>query len=750
MPGIGAVLRYTSPGPQPPVLRYSVTTPDPPVLTYSVNGGATEAIYGSPEFCLFGYEVEVDGQLVPVSSVSVSLSVRRAIQTWSIRLILPGDGSWQFDNPLRTFAPSLGLRSVAIFGVVQTPAGTFRFQRIEGGVAHDSDITIEAADKETPPRYVEDIPGVCGAGRLDGTLFTADYPRGHGLPASRLVEINLREAGETEFALEADGPMVSLYQPRDTPRIPEAQDLMERLGRSLFRDSDGVWRNPRIGVRGDAALQFDLALRDLQEVRLKVRGDVPTSSTLTADVQVARPADAACGRETPPPVEVENVATFAPRVAGFVVDSGGNLDATGLTDDPAERLRSRSIATVELQCGVVRSERTRTEGFRWREAPRRRWTGSAYVNLQGVYIGQDADAGGGGSEPGYLGPYEEWTSPVTETRVTYFYDHPDWLGPQGDGEPWRHHFAGVAGTVYTSRYFRGSIADEYGWGFRRAALKTRASSTPWDEVDPITDARVRGGGDAVVTTGPPNYFGPELYGRLRRVVTCDHGTDGRLDSRVQYVYGWHHRPGDDFLYAGEASGSRDAFEVFGLVEITTTSYLVQGGRSVSLVTKENLITGVVEGPEITRGRAEDRPELARLPDEAVNLDLYGSPEEAEAARQARPGEVRRAKVSLAVPAALAYHRPRDDKAKVDGVEADEELARMAADILIRGMAIEVSAKTVRPNFQMRPGMWGTLSLPPLDTGAPFEVQMDSLQEGQSAYNEPRQTQVVMTIYPKPT
>jgi hypothetical protein len=62
----------------------------------------------------------------------------------------------------------------------------------------------------------------------------------------------------------------------------------------------------------------------------------------------------------------------------------------------------------------------------------------------------------------------------------------------------------------------------------------------------------------------------------------------------------------------------------------------------------------------------------------------------------------------------------------------------------------VSAKTVRPNFQMRPGMWGTLSLPPLDTGAPFEVQIDSLQEGQSAYNEPRQTQVVMTIYPKPT
>lgn len=744
--GIGAVLRYSSPGPEPPVLIYSVGIPDPPVLTYSVNGGATEAIYGSPEYCLIGYEVEVDGQLVPVSSVSVSLSVRRAIQTWSIRLILPGDGTWRWDNPLRTFAPSLGLRTVAIFGVLQTPAGTFRYPRIEGGLAHDSSITIEAPEKETPPRYVEDIPGVCGAGRLDGTLFTMDLPRGHGLPASRIVEMIFRPAGGTEFSLQPDGPMVSLYQPRDTPRIPEAVDLMERLGRALYRDSEGVWRNPYIGIRGSEPLQFALALRDLTEVHLKIRGDVPTSATLTADVQVARQAEAACGRETPPPVEVKNVATFAPRVAGYIVDAFGDLDATGLVDDPRERLRSRSIATVELQCGVTRSERTRTEGFRWREAPRRRWTGSAYVNLQGVYIGQDADAGGGGSEPGYLGPYEQWTAPVTETRVTYFYDHPDWLGPVGLGEPWQYQFQGVAGSVYTSRYFRGSIAEEYGWGFRRVALKTRASAIPWDEVDPIVNVRVRGGGDAVSTTGPPSYVGPEAYGRLRRVVTVEKGTEGKLDLRIQYIYAWHHRPGSDYLYAGESAGSRDAFEVFGLTEIQTTAYLQSGARAVSLVTKENVITGEVNGPEITRD--VDRPELARLPDEAVDLSIYGTPEEAEAARQARPGEIRRAKVAMAVPAALAYHRPRDDKAKVDGVEADEELARMAADILVRGMAIEVSATTVRPNFQIRPGMWGTLSLPPLDSGAPFEVQIDSLQEGQSAYNEPRQTQVVMTIYPK--
>lgn len=745
MPGIGAVLRYTSPGPQPSVLTYSVGTPDPPVLTYSVNGGATEAIYGSPAYCLIGFEVEVDGQLVPVSSVSVSLSVRRAIQTWQIRLILPGDGSWTRDNPLRTFAPSLGLRSVSIFGIYQTPAGLFRFPRIEGGLAHDSDITIEAPDKETPPRYLEDIPGVCGAGRLDGTLFTLDLPRGHGLPAARIVERILREGGETEISLQADGPMMSLYQPRDTPRIPEAVDLMERLGRALFRDSDGVWRNPRIGVRGNEPLQFAVTLRDLQEVRLKVRGDVPTSVTLTADVQVARDPEAACGRENPPPVEVENFATFAPRVAGYIVDSGGGLDPTGLAEDARSQLRSRSIASVELQCGVTRSERTRTEGFRWQERPRRRWTGAAYENLQGAYLGQDADAGGEGSEPAFQGPYEEWTEPVSETRASYFYDHPDWLGPVGMGEPWQYHFQGVAGSQYTSRYLRGSIADEYGWSFRRAALKTRASAIPWDEVDPIADVRVRGGGDAVVTTGPPSYFGPEMYGHLRRVVTCERGTDGKLDTRVQYIYGWHHRPGSDYLYAGESVGSRDAFEVFGLVEIVTTTYLQQGARAVSLTTKENVLTGEIEGPEITRN--VDRPELARLPDEAVDLSIYGTPEEAEAARLARPGEVRRAKAAMAVPAALAYHRARDDKAKVDGMENDTELQRMAADVLIRGMAIEVSAK-IWPNFQLRPGIWGTLALPVLDTGDPFEVQIDSLQEGQSAYNEPRQTSVVMTIYPK--
>lgn len=747
MPGIGAILRYTSPGPQPPVLTYSVATPDPPVLTYSVDGGATEAIYGSPAYRNFGYEVEVDGQLVSVSQVSVSLSVRRAIQTWSLRLILPGDGSWRWDNPLRTFAPSLGLRSVAIFGVVQTPAGTFRYPRIEGGLADNSSISIEAPDKETPPRYTEDLAGVCGAGRLDGELFSLDLPRGHGLAAARVVEMILREAGETEFALEADGPMVSLYQPRDTPRLPEGVDLMERLGRALFRDSEGVWRNPYIGVRGDEPLQFAFTLRDLTEVRLKVRGDVPTSATLTADVQVARAAEEACGRETPAPVEVETIATFAPRVAGYVVDSGGSLDATGLVDDPRERLRTRSVATVELQCGVTRSERTRTEGFRWREVPRRRWTGSAYVNLQGVYIGQGADAGGDGSEPAYLAPREEWTAqpPLTETRSTFYYDHPDWLGPTGEGEPWRHHFQGVAGSVYSTRYLRGSIADEFGWSFRRTALKTRGSAIPWDEVDPITDVRVRGGGDAVATSGPPSYFGPEQYGRLRRVVTTDHGTDGKLDLRVQYIYAWHHRPGADYLYAGEAAGSRDAVEIFGLVEIQQTAYLQQGKQVHEAKTISNMVTGE-SVTEITK--SSDRPELARLPDEAVDLSIYGSPEEAENARQARPGEIRRAKVSMAVPAALAYHRPRDDKAKVDGVEADAELARMAADILIRGMAIEVSATTVHPNFQIRPGMWGTLALPPLDAGAPLEVQIDSLQEGQSAYNEPRQTAVTMTIYPK--
>lgn len=747
MPGIGAVLRYTSPGPQPPVLTYSVGTADPPVLAYSVNGGATEAIYGAPGYVLIGFEVEVDGQLVPVSSVSISLSVRRAIQTWSLRRILPGDGSWTWDNPLRTFAPSLGLRSVAIFGVYQTPAGLFRFPRIEGGLAHDSSITIEAPDKETPPRYIEDISGVCGAGRIDGTLFTLDLPRGHGLTAARVVETILRGAGETEFSLDPDGPMVSLYQPRDTPRIPEAADLMERLGRALFRDPEAIWRNPRIGVRDDAPLQFALTLRELQEIRLRVRGDVPTSATLTADVQVAREAEAACGRENPPPVEVENIATFAPRVAGYVVDGTGNLDATGLSSTASERLRSRSIASVELQCGVTRSERTRTEGFRWREAPRRRWSGTAYENLPGAYIGGDADAGGAGSEPAYLGPYEEWTEPVSETRVSYYYDHPQWLGPGGTGEPWEHHFAGIAGTQYLSRYFRGSIADEYGWAFRRAALKSRvgSTSTPWDEVDPIVNARVRGGGDAVVTTGPTQYFGPEAYRHLRRVVTTEHGTDGKLDLRVQYIYAWHHRPGAEYLYAGEASGSRDAQELFGLTEIQQTAYLQQGSRVHVVKTVSNMVTGE-SATEITKSN-DGRPELARLPDEAVNLELYGTPEEAEAARQARPGEIRRAKVAMSVPAALAYHRPRDDKAKVDGVEADEELARMAADILIRGMAIEVSA-TIWPNFQLRPGMWGTLSLPPLDSGAPFEVQIDSLSEGQSAYNEPRQTQVVMTIYPK--
>jgi hypothetical protein len=718
-----------------------------------VDGSTSDAARprdGARQEC--GMEVAVGGAFVSLSEllfIETDRALDRPIQTFGFGMPLPASAA-RFGSPYDRVGPGMGKQPVDVYGTYRTATGTHRFPLIKRGLVDNSRRRAGAAG------YTEEFNGGDEMARWDRRSVTYVAPAGHGLYRGRIVQAILALAGETRFQLEPGRQMFKEVQLVDGNPIDFPQELLETEGRALLKNRVGFVINPQLGIR--KPLTFHLEERDLllvADVETTHPGDVVTDVTLTGTQQIVRDDNEQCGIESKPPREVIVEGMYSPWQASYV--QGGDCALTGLappTIAPTRQQLTRTRTILVYRCGVLLTEITEVYGWRREEAARYVWAGGGVRNCRaGVYL--SAGAAANDSEPAYTWKFERPDVLLTRAVVNHYYNSPNFgfTGEHNVTDPEAKLVAqgglfvdGVELSPPPRRGFRlGSIREDFAFYQIRRALKTAVPGVSWEEVDPDTGVLTTGSGEGVSEAA-------EVFRKVgRQVEVIDSTDDGYVKSEVTFQHAYVRRPGTAYQYAGGDTFA-EAQESFDLSGWNETVYLADQGEAGHTAVSASF-TWNGSGPVWAGGRTESRdgapPAVERIQPEgpqAFDPALFGTPEEVEAARNARPTESQQIKVTLSVPSLYATHEPREVKTSLPWAETVEELAEAALHI-VRQSCAHGAVFATAANFQIQEGDWGHVKCRANGMGLDHDVEVWGGKYAAGVFPTPCVSLFVGKVYP---
>lgn len=698
-----------------------------------------------------GLEVQVEGSAIPraelMGALAVDRSLDRALQTWQFSMPFAAAAA-RFGSPWERVGPSIGKRALAFYGVYRTSTGVHRFPLLtpDGLVDNEQD---SAGPSEGNIAF---FSGVDGMGRLDKRAVTKKIPPGSGLPRGRVIQILTAEAGETRFRLEDGGRMDKEVQAVNTSAVRLSQEILDAEGRRLLKDREGFLINPQPGRRGNKPIKATLEPRDLlaiAQIEATHPGAVLTDVTLTGTKQITKPPEVAAGREVKVQ-EIEIFAIYAPGRASFVQNGNCSLSAQAGPGAAALQLVQLIRTITETQAGVVIAETEEVWGHKWAETSRYTWNAGVASCRTPVYLAAGASAEG--SEPAFAIDSERWEL-LTRNITRHYYDKPGFPGGPTEAPspevPWAQAYS--VNLIQPTGFRLGSIRESYGWGFPKCRIKSRgATTTPWEDID-IDDVETTGAGDGVRITDPPDSTGTRterflLLSKEYEVIDAERDT-GAIKSETVYRQAYALRSGSSYLYndGRESSQERETFQLAGW---TITAYVRQNESQTKQIQAVYEFDGQAKQ---MAGRVETLagagPVVDRISDPEDLEGLFESEDEAAGAVTASPTEGEPIKVRVFAPDLELNHEKGEVNTSVPWAETVEELAALAALLILHAAASQVGFVTPA-NFQLAEGDWIHLRYPPLLLD--HDVELQSVRYSVDSPGGPCLTTFSAAVYPEVT
>lgn len=726
-------------------------------------------------------ELWIDGVFIQRRHLHAELSVERdydnIVQGWNFGTVLETpDGV--FGDPFVCIGPAIGLDTVAIYGIYDTPSGVIRIPLLVNGIVDNSH--REAGENGV----LETFSGVDGGGRFDGVKITKQFPPGHGLYRGGVGREIMRSVGDSQVSFENGNRMDKEIQLVDSEPFPTLAEIFEVENRKLLKDSDGFWINPRVGrVRSDETVAFSFEERDVLRVSTVSLDSMANVITLVIANGTQQKTQEGCGDVWSTRVDYEYRSDYTMLRSAYRQNADGSYTSLTPHDPSLTPTLVRKVETRSLhRCGTLVEEVVRTWELARTEVPRHEWNGQWDSLL--CFTDDDTDNTGGaavGAGPAYSDETEVFTLVSISHRFIKFiyqgydggYFSPASMVPQYI--TWNNvlllpPMASVA--AYGPETPEAEATPQYGqaqgtvtffsrFGHISGAVKSRSTSTLpfdfWEETDPSTGQRLWGDGSGVNVINSEisiheskflrdpevDDFPREYDTLLPWSISCTvfYGDESNfMDRESTYEYGWTSSKGSGFYYEEGVTRGEQSKSIR-LLHTNVKDYIATPPTHTEVETISDLVFGTVVSFPRT-GLPGDRPGIERLDIVQQNDEIYEGEESSDLGKQAKRTDTEQITVTVPFNFFLTCHVPKEVVVEFPWAENLDELRKMAEALAQESAAMPVFF-TLPANFLIREAMPIHLLYRPL--GIDHDIRVKAVRWKRSP-EQPLITEVEARLY----
>jgi hypothetical protein len=679
-----------------------------------------------------------------------------------------------FGTPWACLGPAIGKGLIQVKGLYATPAGVYRINLLSEGIA------AEAEREAGEDGIYEVFEFGDGVARYDGVKVTKQFPPGHGLYRGRVFREIVKALGDDKIAFEDGGRMDIELQLVDSLPIPTMGEIAEVENRRILKDSEGYWRNPRVGrIRPDESPVFTFDEGDLLRAAT-VRQRLPNNPiTLVIAKGERQKTKENCGDVNSVETQYFFETPYTYKRSLYRQETDGTYTSLPGLSPTLTPVLVRKIETRRLRrCDVLIDETIKTWELTRRETPRHTWEAGADPELEDgwrslqVYTDDNSGVGGG---PAYMDQTEVFLL-VSVQRTKIHFNHKDYvqyIGSLPSGSQWDVLIQEPPAAAYASPAFvaanpeaeslptygqaQGSVVFFSRLGHIEGSIKEKEPTEQWEDIEPETDQLIwgNGGGVNAINSGvtlhaqrflrPDEAQDPADYDVLMPwsiTTTVFFGDDKNfLTKQKVHQHGWRAPRGSRYFY-GENDSRSEQSQSFLHTDTETITYSATGSSHSETISTDDIITGK-NHTNVKNGLPGNLPPIDKLDIVAINSSIYEDGEQDEFAKKAGRTDTETVTVTVPFNFFLTCHLPREVTVDFPWAENRAELQAMA-EALAQESAAQPVFFTLPANFLIREAMPIHLIYRPFDID--HDLRVKRLKWARSP-ETPILTEVECRLYP---